>query len=272
MTDRECIEFLQWALPTLRCRWPGFRKVRRIVCTRLDRRFRALALPGPAAYRTYLEHHPQEWTVLDRFCAIPISRFCRDRRVFETITRDVLPTLARTAAARGEPTLHCWSVGCASGEEPYTLAIIWRFGLAERFSLDLQIVATDIDDDMLARAGRGCYASSSVKEVPAAWLTEAFSRSNGLYCVREDFRRHVEFVRQDVRTTAPDGRFHIVLCRYLAFTYFEDRLQREVLETIRAHLAPDGVLVVGATESLPEATGGFLPWPGARGIYRRADG
>ncbi|HET8761739.1 MAG TPA: CheR family methyltransferase [Nitrospiria bacterium] len=271
MTDRDCVEFLQWALPTLRFRWPGFRKVRRIVCKRLDQRFRELDVSGPVAYRTYLEHHPEEWTELERFCAIPISRFYRDRGVFETITRDVFPTLARSAVARGESTLRCWSIGCAAGEEPYTLAIIWRLGITERFPCRLRIVATDVDGDLLARAGRGCYSPSSVKDVPAAWRTEAFTRSNGLYCVREEFRHAVVFLRQDLRTAAPDGHFQLIVCRNLAFTYFEDRLQRDVLGTIRTHLAPDGVLVIGATESLPESVGGFLPWPGAQGIYRRTD-
>jgi chemotaxis protein methyltransferase CheR len=209
---------------------------------------------------------------LERCCTIPISRFFRDRRVFESIIRDVFPALAQTAVVRGEPTLHCWSIGCASGEEPYTLAIIWRLGLMERFPCRLRIVATDVEDELLVRAGRGCFPLSSVKEVPAAWLAEAFTRSNGLYCVREEFRRLVVFLCQDLRTTAPEGPFHLILCRNLAFTYFEDHLQRDVLRTIRAHLAPDGVLVIGATESLPESIGGFLPWPGAQGIYRRADG
>lgn len=89
--------------------------------------------------------------------------------------------------------------------------------------------------------------------------------------VREEFQQPVVFLRQDIRTTGPEDRFYLILCRNLAFTYFEDRLQRHVLAAIRAHLAPDGVLVIGATESLPESVGGFLPWPGARGIFRRAD-
>jgi chemotaxis protein methyltransferase CheR len=272
MTDPECVEFLQWALPRLRLRWPGFRKVRRRVCKRLERRFRELGVPDHAAYRAYLERHADEWSVIDTLCTITISRFYRDRGVFQTIERDVLPALAQMAVGRGEPTLRCWSIGCASGEEPYTLSLIWRLGLKERVPCDIQIIATDIDDEALVRARDGCYPPSSVKELPAHWLAEAFSRSNRLYCLRGAHRDPVIFLHQDIRTTAPDGPFHLILCRNLAFTYFDDALQRGVLATIQARLVTRGALVIGATESLPEPAVGFAEWGGSPGIWRRSAG
>jgi hypothetical protein len=75
MTDTECITFLHWALPQLRLRWAGFRRVRRQVCKRISRRIAELDLPGTAAYRDHLEHNPLEWPVLDGLCSITISRF-----------------------------------------------------------------------------------------------------------------------------------------------------------------------------------------------------
>ena len=83
MNDRECIGFLQWALPKMRMRWSGFRKVRGQVCKRVSRRMAVLALPDATAYRAYLEVTPDEWITLATLCRVTISRFYRDRGVFD---------------------------------------------------------------------------------------------------------------------------------------------------------------------------------------------
>ena len=132
MNDTHCIAFLQWALPRLGMRWAGFRKVRRQVCNRARRRARELGLSDLTAYRAYLETHPEEWAVLDQLTPITISRFYRDRGVFEHLAREVLPTLAARAINRGSDSLEIWSAGCASGEEPYTLAILWEAELTQQ--------------------------------------------------------------------------------------------------------------------------------------------
>ncbi len=132
--DADCTEFLQWALPRLGMRWPGFRRVRGQVCKRLRRRMAELGLRDLADYRALLETHPEEWTRLDGLCRISISRFYRDQGVWRTLEREILPRLADRARARGETRLRIWSAGCASGEEPYTLALLFAFsheGLTE---------------------------------------------------------------------------------------------------------------------------------------------
>ena len=270
MTDLECVQFLQWALPRLRLRWAGFRKVRKQVCRRLARRINELGLPAVSAYRAYLDTHPEEWTIVDSLCPITISRFYRDRATFHALEGDVMPALATAALARGDPTLRCWSIGCASGEEPYTVAMLWMLRLQHRFPCRLQIIATDIDSSAIERTRAGCYPSSSLKDLPPPWVAEAFTRSDGLYCLRRDVREPVVFLRQDVRTAAPEGPFHLILCRNIAFTYFDDGLQRETLETIRSRLIVGGALVIGSTESLPEGVSGFVPWSPYRGLFQRS--
>jgi len=99
--DAACVEFLQWALPRLRMRWAGFRKVRRQVCRRVERRIRELDLHDVDAYRAYLELTPDEWLQLDALCHVTISRFYRDRGVFELLERSVLPELAADVEALG---------------------------------------------------------------------------------------------------------------------------------------------------------------------------
>ena len=221
-------------------------------------------------YRQYLETHPAEWTVLDTFCRIPISRLARERLVFERLASEVLPTLAGAATARGADNLLCWSAGCASGEEPYSLAILWMLVLAPRYpELSLRVTATDIDEQLLERARAAVYRRSSLREVPDEWIAAAFTRSGDLYTVRPEFRAAVHFQLEDVRQVLPPGLFDLVLCRYVAFTYFDEALQRRTLERLLTALRPGGALVIGLKERLPGGVDGIEPWVPELRIFRR---
>lgn len=270
MTDDDCIVFLQWALPLLGRRWAGYRKVRGLVRKRLGRRLRALALPDLAAYRRWLTTRPDEWQALDALLDIPLSRFFRDRSVYESLARDVLPALAHGASASGRSTLACWSAGCAAGEEPYTLVIIWRLRLQQAFrGLSLVVVATDRSAELLERARSACYASSSLRELPSALRLDAFEPHGRLWRLRPEYRA-VEFHRQDLREAMPDGPFDLILCRNVLATYYAPDTQRELFARIATRLRPGGALVLGVHESLPEGIGGLVPWSGARTVLRKA--
>jgi len=269
MQDAECVALLRWALPRLGLRWPGFRKVRRQVCKRINRRIKELGLADVAAYREHLERVPEEWPRLDALCRITISRFYRDRAVFDHLGAVVLPTLAGAAAAREEPTLRCWSAGCGSGEEPYSLALLWALRVGPAFpGLSLEVVATDADQHLLARAARGCYPRGALRELPSEWTCRAFVREHGNECLRSAFRRGILFLRQDIRSLQPEGPFDLVLCRNLAFTYFDARLQRRTFLDVAARMRPGAVLVVGKDEQLPDPSG-FEPSPAGLGVYRK---
>jgi chemotaxis protein methyltransferase CheR len=271
MKDQLCVEFLQWALPQLGMRWPGFRKVRKQVCKRIDRRLRELELADVQAYREHLHQHPAEWSILDRLCRIPISRFYRDRDVFDHLRQSVLPGLADAVLAKGPGVLNVWSAGCASGEEPWTLSISWKLDLAMRYpDVLLRVLASDVDPHMLERARNGCYSSSSLKDLPQAWQAEAFVRDDGEYCLRPEFRDGVEFELRDIRQSMPDGPFHLILCRHLVFTYFDEATRQGLLLQLVRRLEKGGVLVTGKKESLPPDTGDLLPRGPLSGIYRRA--
>lgn len=270
MKDAGCVAFLQWALPQLQMRWLGFRKVRKQVCKRIDRRLQELDLPDVAAYRDYLAAHPTEWLTLDSFCRISISRFYRDWAVFDQIQKTVLPALAEMTLACGAGELRGWSIGCASGEEPYTLNLIWRLSLQVKFpDLSFGLLVTDVDDHLLHRARIGCYPASSVKDLSDVWLEQAFVNDGEHYCLRAEFRDGVAFRQQDIRTEQADGSFHLILCRNLVFTYFEAELQQSILVKIIDYLSEGGVLIIGNTESLPKNELPLQPWFPNLGIYRR---
>jgi len=273
MKGSEWVHFLQWALPQLRMRWPGFRKVRKQVCKRIQRRIQELELEGVIAYQAYLESHAEEWKVLDGLCRVTITRFYRDRMVFAFLEQEVLPELARQTLTRGEDTLRMWSAGCASGEEPYTLAVMWELSLRPLFpGLNIRILATDLDPVLIERAAQACYQARSLKELPDAWRNTAFvHQKKGIYCLRPEYKANVKFLCHDVRTKVPDGPFHMVLCRNLVFTYFDAGLQLETWELIWDSICPGGVLVLGSHESLPEGAHGFMLWSKRFGIYLKCD-
>jgi chemotaxis protein methyltransferase CheR len=222
------------------------------------------------AYREYLATHPDEWRRIDECCRITISRFYRDRDVFDTLARSVMPALAAAGIAAGRPSLRAWSAGCASGEEPYSLAIVWQVAVAPRFPrLELEIIATDADRVLLERAGRATYGAGSLRDLPAAWKSLAFEASGSLMALKPAFRRGVRFWRQDMRKEAPDGLFDLVLCRNLAFTYFDRAGQEDALRRLLAALSPGGALVIGRSERLPDDGWPLAPWQPELGIFRR---
>jgi chemotaxis protein methyltransferase CheR len=270
--DQQCIAFLQWALPRMHMRWSGFRKVRGQVRKRLSRRLRELGLEGLSDYRGYLEAHPSEWTVLDSLCRITISRFYRDRAVFDALRETLLPILAESVRDRGDPAVRSWCAGCASGEEPYSLSLAWTLDASGRApGIGLEIVATDVDARLLERARAACYLPGSLEELPSGWIAAAFDSGGEELRLRAAFQAPVRFLRQDVREEMPSGSFDLVLCRNLVFTYFEPSFQLLVAKRILGRLVPGGLLVLGGHETLPSGD-----WPldrplGGLPIYRLTD-
>jgi chemotaxis protein methyltransferase CheR len=229
-----------------------------------------LGLDDLAAYRTHLERNPGEWAVLEQLTHITISRFHRDRGAFAFLQREVLPALTSEVIVRGSDTLEVWSAGCASGEEPYTIAIIWELELAHRFpSIEIRILATDVDDVMLTRARHGCYTYGSLKELPERWRAAAFVQRDRLHYLRDEFKGAVSIERHDIRSPPP-RQFDLVMCRNLVFTYFELELQRAIASRLARALRPGGALVLGAHEALPAGVCQFEPWSVSEPIYSRA--
>ena len=273
MKDEQCVRFLQWALPQMRMRWPGFRKVRRQVCKRLDRRIRDLGLAGVEEYQTYLEGHADEWAHLDPLCRITISRFYRDKAVFAALAQEVLPLLVPAVRERGDSALRIWSAGCGSGEEPYTLAVLWAIELQSRFpEITMDIVATDADLRMIWRALDARYEFSSLKDLPVSWRNQVFTPEDDTFCVKPEYKREIKFLEQDIRQEQPRGRFDLVLCRNLVFTYYDNALQLQLFRRIVGAMHGGAALVLGVHEHLPEGAQELSVWFDKQHIYRKISG
>ena len=256
--DEKCVQFLQWALPELGLRWAGYRKVRGTVCKRIGRRLKELGLADLDGYRNYLDGHAEEWERLEIFCHIPISRFFRDRAVFVYLGETLLPALVGRARERSDEVLRVLSLGCASGEEVYSLSLLWARRLAQRYpDTRLSIVGLDADETLLKRASAGCYSRGSLRDLPRTWLEWGFEASDDQSCVRGEFRSCVRLEKGDMRRSLPDGLFDLILCRNVAFTYFAPEVQEGVLDQIGAHLHDGAALVIGGHERLPANATGY---------------
>ena len=278
MKDTECVQFLQWALPRLHMRWPGFRKVRGQVCKRLAGRLKELMLADASDYCTYLETHADEWRLLDSLCRVTISRFYREKAVFQFLEQRVIPALIDNMTACGENQFNVLCLGSASGEEPYTIAILWQLQFQDKFpGMTLNIIATEADSALILRGGQACYPYSSIKNLPEAWRLKAFDNQDDLYCLKTEFRSGVQFLQQDIRAMVPAGPFDLILCRNLVFTYFDEPLQQRILCQIVRELRPQGALVIGIHEALPESLSAshpvpltlLSPWSGRLGIFKK---
>jgi len=267
--DTDCINFLQEVLPILGYRWKGFRKVRKQVCKRIHRRIGELELTGIHSYRQYLEHYKKEEKVLDSLFNITISRFYRDRVIFERLENEILPSLAEKAIRNRQKQIRCWSAGCCSGEEPYTLSILWKLQVLPRAEKDisLQITATDRDPSLIERAGKGMYPQGSLKDMLPEWKVRAFEKRENNFHLKEPFRHDVQFMKQDIRYDVPDGEFELILCRNLVFTYFQEDLQRETFDRMMTKLKPGGYFITGIHESIPEGQNVLIPF--GKCIYKK---
>jgi SAM-dependent methyltransferase len=173
--------------------------------------------------------------------------------------RVLVPELERAALRDGRERLRAWSAGCASGEEAYTVALLWPA---------MDVLATDMHPAVLDRARRAAYPSSSLRELTASERERGFTASGGEHVVRPEVAARVTIAGHDLRDPSPDGPFDLVLCRNVAFTYLDDAAQRAVLDRLARALRPGGALVTGLHEA-PPASRAFAPWPGARAVHRR---
>jgi chemotaxis methyl-accepting protein methylase len=259
--------FLQEAALIEGLAWRKYR--RRSARHRVELRIKELGLDGFAAYLDRLRSDPEEASGLADLMRVTVSRFFRERERWRTLADTVLPALlAGETAAEAH---RAWSAGCCGGEEPYTLAMVWLESIAPFHpGSALEIIASDIDEASLERAGAALYDSSSLREVPPDTRARFFRRERGLWSLAGEVKGLVRLERRNVMSGPLPSGMDLVLCRYLAFTYYRGERLLAATARLRESLRPGGVLMVGKKERLPgPASALFEPWPGCDGFYRR---
>ncbi len=240
-------EFLREVAPFLGLQWRPFN--RRGIKRKIEHKMAQIGLPHFEEYLLRIREDPQEQNDLVKIFTVTISRFFRDQEVFNTVGNSIIPAMIKN---RGDGEFRMWSIGCASGEEPYSLSILWKEKVEKiRPQTHLSILATDINENLLARAREGRYKKSSLKEVSKDILGSYFKMDNEFYVLDKAVRESVEFRRHDIIHEKPFSGMEMVFCRNLAFTYFSKESQVNVLNKIAGSLREKGYLVIGKDESLP---------------------
>jgi chemotaxis methyl-accepting protein methylase len=153
---------------------------------------------------------------------------------------------------KGEGDFKIGSIGCANGEEPYSLSMLWKERFEKAFpEIRLTILATDIKEELLKRAREGRYKKSSLKEVPEEILPKWFRIEDGFYILDRSIRESVGLKKHDIIHEGAFSGIDIIFCRNLAFTYFSKECQMSVLKKIAVSLKENGYLIIGKDESLP---------------------
>lgn len=217
---------------------------------RLKRRQFATGSADMAAYLKWIDANPQELEHLARDILISVTAFFRDRSAFVSLRRSINELVSRKPVGS---EIRAWVAGCASGEEAYSIAMLFADALAERASLyRIQIFATDIDDDALNVARRGLYPASAMTEVPPELLDRYFKLTGTHYEAGKLLRDMIVFARHNLVSDPPFLRLDLVSCRNVLI-YFDAPLQAKVLQTFRFGLQTDGLMFLGRSENITHA-------------------
>ncbi len=235
---------------------------------RVGHRMAQLKVSDHAEYLDYLQVHPEEFTALFNTILINVTGFFRDPDAWETVRSQVLPEIV--AQKDPDTPIRIWSVGCASGKEAYSLAMLTTdlVGLDE-FRRRVKIYATDVDEEALTQARHAEYAEREVAGVPRDLLDRYFEPTGGRYTFRKDLRRSVIFGRNDLVQDAPISRIDLLVCRN-TLMYFNAETQSRILSRFHFALGHGGVLFLGKAEMLLSHTGLFVPIDLKRRLFRKA--
>ncbi|MGA7828280.1 MAG: chemotaxis protein CheB [Geobacteraceae bacterium] len=217
---------------------------------RIERRMGIHQIDSIATYVRYLQANSQEQDLLFKELLIGVTSFFRDPLAWEKLQSEVIPKLVAERSKQG--VLRAWSAGCSTGEEAYSLAIVFKEVL-ERVKYEkpvtLQIFATDLDHDAIEKARQGFFPLNISADVSAERLNKFFVKEETGYRVRKEIREMVTFAVQNVISDAPFTNLDILICRNLLI-YLDVETQKKLLPLFHYALIPGGVMFLGSAETL----------------------
>jgi two-component system CheB/CheR fusion protein len=238
---------------------------------RIERRMGIHQIDRMEIYVRFLRENPQETDLLFKELLIGVTTFFRDAAVWEQLKDSALPQLL---AQRGSgQMLRAWIPGCSTGEEAYSLAMIFKEVVADSKpgqNRMLQIFATDLDRDAIDRARRGFYPPNIAADVSPERLKRFFVEEDGGYRVRQEIREMVIFAPQNLTMDPPFTKLDLLCCRNLLI-YLSSELQKKLIPLFHYSLNPGGILVLGSAETTGPSEKLFAPLGGRTRIFRRSD-
>ncbi len=238
------------------------------IMRRLQRRIVAADSGNLDGYIQYLDEHPEEYQQLVNSLLIKVTEFFRDRELFDFLRDELIPELIEKARTQGNQ-LRIWSAGCATGEEPYSLAILISEALGNELEhFNVRIFATDLDEEAVDFARRGLYPGAALDEIPEDLVERYFEEEDGGYQVKKQVRGMIVFGQHDLARKAPFPRVDLVVCRNVLI-YFTTELQERTLRLFAYSLRDGGYLLLGKAEIPSPLSQFFSLHDKKHKIYRR---
>ncbi|MDQ5911761.1 MAG: two-component system, chemotaxis family, CheB/CheR fusion protein [Pseudomonadota bacterium] len=237
---------------------------------RIERRMRLHQFDKIAHYLRYLQENPGERELLFKELLIGVTRFFRDADAWAQLRDVFIPQLLAERLAGGP--LRAWAAGCSTGEEAYSLGIVFKealeqLGTGHRFSL--QIFATDLDPDAIAKARVGLYPANIAADVSPERLQRFFIREDsGSYRIGKAIRELVTFAPQNVIQDPPFTKLDVLICRNLLI-YLNSELQHKLIALFHYSLSPGGILFLGSAETIANLNDQFSVLDSKSRLYRR---
>jgi two-component system CheB/CheR fusion protein len=234
---------------------------------RVAKRMAAVGTERYDDYVDFIELNGEEFAELFTALLINTTGFFRDPQTWEYVAAEIAPQLLDARAP--DSPIRVWCAGCASGEEPYTVAMVLARVMGDPgFRERVKIYATDIDDEALGQARHGTYLPRQIEDVPPDALERFFERTDQRYVFRKDLRRCVIFGRNDLVQDAPISRIDLLVCRN-TLMYFTAETQAQILRRFHFGLDDDGYLLLGKSEMLITHTDLFTPLELKRRVFRK---
>jgi len=212
---------------------------------RISRRIDVLGIASLTEYAEYLETNPDEYEALFNAIFANVPRFFRDPEAWEFISENVLPEILEKANE-----IRIWSAGCASGEEPYSLAITLAEILGDNLSKrTIKIYATDIDETALKFARSGTYTMDQLSGIAENIRDKYFTHHDNIFTISRNLRDLLIFSRHNLISAPPMPHIDLLLCRNMLI-YFNPALQSRVIPKLHYALSNDGYLWLGRAETL----------------------
>ncbi len=235
----------------------------------IERRMASALIRDMGRYLEAIRQDPDEIDRLAKGMLINVTHFFRDQEAFDLLAETTLPELIRRQPL--EVPLRIWDAGCSTGEETYSIAMLFIEAIAaSKRHVKLQLFASDVSDDALALARNGIYPETIRKDVSPARLKRFFVKEGHAYRVSRELRETVVFTSQDLLADAPFSRLDFISCRNVLI-YLRPDVQEKVVSLFHFALREGGILFLGGAETIGEFGDRFAPISKKHRIYRHLD-
>lgn len=220
---------------------------RAILESRLKERLREKSMAHVSEYYALLMKDPDELKTMLDSVTTNLTRFFRNQPHFDALENYVIPEILKLKKLRGETKIRIWSAGCSTGEEPYTLAMIFKARLPAPYTAE--IIASDLSLKSLMVGKSGFYPDSRVTGIPEQYLSRYFDRKTNGYQAKSDLMNMIRFDYHNLKNDSGQRNVDILFCRNVLI-YFDEAAQKAVIDRFWDAMAPKSYLFIGHSESL----------------------